>query len=95
MSARQLQQVKKQQARAAQPTMIDNVPLNLRETNIFPITVDMLLEDGSKEPFRIRKAQQGVQLQLKLQLMRRAPKLFYDNDPHWQYVQNGEINLNV
>jgi hypothetical protein len=94
MSRRQAQQIQQQAARAKQVTLVDAVPLDLKETNRFPLPVDVLTADGGKEQVLIRKPKQVVQLQLKLTLMRHAPQLFYDNDPHWKYIQNGEIALN-
>jgi hypothetical protein len=94
MSRRQAQQIKQQEAKAKQVTLVDSVSLNIKETTRFPLPVDVMTDGGGKEQMVIRKPQQVVQLQLKLTLMRHAPQLFYDNDPHWKHIKDGEIVLN-
>lgn len=93
MPARQVQQIQRQARALAQPTLVDQVELNIRETTAVPFYLDMFLEDGKKERVTIEKVNAKVQLQTKLTFMIRAPLLFYENDPHWQYVQDGQITL--
>lgn len=67
--------------------------LNLTEITKVPFYLDMFLEDGTKQTVRIDKHNEKVQLQTKLKFMIRSPYQFYENDPHWQHIENGAITL--
>lgn len=93
MSRRQAQQTQKQARALAQVTLVDQVELGIRETTAVPLDLNVILEDGTKTTERIEARNKKVQLQTKLTLMIHAPLLFYENDPHWQYIEKGAIKL--